>query len=54
VFAIDYTMQLKAQIASNLLLALINLFLILAGGLVLGLITGPVMKKIADNRFPEY
>ncbi|MBK9250161.1 MAG: hypothetical protein IPM69_19140 [Ignavibacteria bacterium] len=44
--AIDYTMKLKPTITSNLLLAAINLSLILAGGIVLGLITGKALKKI--------
>lgn len=38
VFTIDYTMALKPILSNNLLLALINLLLILGGGIVLGLI----------------
>lgn len=46
VFTIDYTDQLKDWITNNLLLAFINLLLILAGGIVLGLITGYTLKQI--------
>lgn len=46
VFIIDYTNHLKSVIPSNLVIALINLFLILAGGVILGVITGNTMKKI--------
>ena len=46
VFIIDYTNQLKPWVSNNILLALINLFLILAGGIVLGLITGKGLKRI--------
>jgi len=46
VFTIDYTNALKPIISSNLVLAFINLVLILAGGVVLGIITGISMKKI--------
>lgn len=46
VFLVDYTKQLTPIISSNLVLALINLFLILAGGLVLGLGTGLALKKV--------
>lgn len=47
-FSINYTMRLSA-IFSNIALAFINLFLILAGGIVLGIITGMVLKKIFAN-----
>jgi hypothetical protein len=47
-FSINYTMPLAGQI-SALLLAFINLGLILAGGIVLGIITGIVIKKILAN-----
>ena len=43
VFTVDYTKSLPF---GNLVLALINLLLILAGGVVLGLITGITLKKI--------
>lgn len=46
VFIIDYTMALKPILSNNLLLALINLLLILGGGLVLGFITGFFWKHI--------
>jgi hypothetical protein len=48
VFTIDYTMQLKPFIASNLILALINLLLILSCGIVLGATTALTMKKILE------
>jgi hypothetical protein len=43
VFAVDYTKMLSAV---NWVLAIINLLLILGGGVVLGLITGMVLRKI--------
>lgn len=46
VFTIDYTMALKPILSNNLLLALINLLLILGGGIVLGLISGFFWKYI--------
>ena len=45
VFTIDYTKHLEAFISSNLILALINLLLILAGGVVLGVITAVFLRK---------
>jgi hypothetical protein len=49
VFTIDYTKHLTSFISSNLLLAFINLLLILAGGIVLGIITGLSLKKILET-----
>lgn len=46
VFIVDHTKALAPLVPSTLVLALINLILILAGGLVLGMITGLVLKKI--------
>ena len=46
VFTIDYTNNLKSVITSNLALAALNLLLMLAGGIVLGIISGNTMKKI--------
>lgn len=46
VFTIDYTSALRPTVSSNLVLALINLVLILAGGVVLGVISGISMKRI--------
>ena len=48
VFLIDFTSRYKSDI-SVLLLALVNLVLILAGGVVLGYITGAGMKKILQT-----
>lgn len=48
VFIIDYTNNLKSVISSNLVLAAINLFLMLAGGIVLGIITGKTIRKIIE------
>jgi len=45
VFIIDYTMALKTILSNNLILALINLVLILGGGIVLGFITGFFWKN---------
>lgn len=47
-FSINYTIRLSA-IFSTLVLAFINLFLILAGGIVLGIVTGIAMNKILKN-----
>lgn len=52
VFSINYTMRLSS-VFLNLTLAFINLFLILAGGIVLGVITGMVLKKILANTKAE-
>lgn len=46
VLTIDYTKHLTPYIQSNLLLALLNLLLILLGGIILGVITGFTLKKI--------
>lgn len=46
VFIIDYTNYIKSLIPFNLVIALINLLLILAGGIILGVITGKTLKKI--------
>ncbi len=46
VFIIDYTNHLKSIISLNLVIALVNLLLILAGGIILGVISGNTMKKI--------
>ncbi|GHN01632.1 hypothetical protein WSM22_31210 [Cytophagales bacterium WSM2-2] len=46
VFSVDYTNNLKSHISSNLLLALINLILILAGGVLLGIVTGIGMSRL--------
>lgn len=48
VFTIDYTMTIKVSGYMNLVMALINLLLILAGGIVLGVITGISLKKIIE------
>lgn len=47
-FSINYTMRLSG-ILSTLALAFINLVLILAGGIVLGIVTGIAMNKILKN-----
>ncbi len=49
VFTIDYTNGLKEVIHSNLALAGINLLLILSGGIVLGIVTGVLMKRILNE-----
>lgn len=46
VLIIDHTMHLQAYVGSNLVVALINLVLILLGGVVLGITTGIALKKI--------
>lgn len=46
VFIVDYTKQLAPIISSNLMVALLNLFLILAGGVVLGVITGLTLRRV--------
>jgi hypothetical protein len=46
VFTINYTMLIKVTGYMNLVMALINLLLILAGGIILGIITGITLKKI--------
>ena len=48
VFIIDYTMAIKVSGYMNLVMALINLLLILAGGIVLGIISGITLKKIFE------
>ena len=48
VFTVNYTMMIKVSGYMNLVMALINLLLILAGGIVLGIITGMTLKKIID------
>lgn len=45
-FIVDYTKQLAPIISSNLMLALLNLFLILAGGVVLGVVTGLTLRRM--------
>lgn len=52
VLTIDYTKQLPPYLSSNLLLALINLLLILLGGIILGVITGIALKKIVKEEAP--
>lgn len=52
VLTIDYTKQLLPYLSSNLLLALINLLLILVGGIILGVITGIALKKIVKEDVP--
>ena len=47
VFSIDYTKYLALP---NLWTALLNLLLILAGGIVLGLVSGIVLKKLLEHR----
>lgn len=49
VFIVDYTRQLDQWIPNVLVIAFINLVLILAGGLVLGGITGFVLKKMGES-----
>lgn len=49
VFAIDYTKYLTS---SNLVLFFLNLFLMLAGGIVLGAISGFALKRIYSNHSP--
>lgn len=52
VLAVDYTKHLTPYISSNILLALINLMLILSGGIILGVITGFTLKNILkENAF---
>lgn len=46
--AIDYTMRIKVTGYMNLVLALLNLILILAGGVVLGVISGLAMKRVLE------
>lgn len=46
VLTVDYTMTVRATGLTNLLLALLNLSLILSGGLILGIITGMTFKKM--------
>ncbi|HOS47936.1 MAG TPA: hypothetical protein PLG57_04825 [Bacteroidia bacterium] len=46
VFLIDYTWSLRTYHVSNLWLAIINLVLILSGGLVLGLLSGISLRKM--------
>jgi len=46
VVAVEYTKHLAPYVRYNLILALINLVLILSGGIILGIITGSVLKKI--------
>lgn len=48
VFTVNYTMMIKVSGYVNLVMALINLLLILAGGIVLGVITGISLKKIIE------
>ncbi|MEK7724742.1 MAG: hypothetical protein AAB336_10365 [Acidobacteriota bacterium] len=48
VFIINYTMLIKVTGYMNLVMALVNLLLILAGGIVLGVISGITLKKIID------
>lgn len=48
VFMINFTMRLANILSSNLVLAFINLSLILAGGIVLGLVTGITLKKMLE------
>lgn len=43
---IDYTMTIKAAGYLNLLVALLNLLIILSGGLILGFVTGITFRKI--------
>lgn len=46
VFAIEYTLQLKALVDSNLILVLVNLLLIFSGGIILGAVTGFTIKRV--------
>lgn len=46
---IDYTMTLKTSGSANLLLALLNLLIILSGGLILGVCTGITLRKILST-----
>lgn len=46
VFVIDFTMTIKVTGGMLLVMALLNLFIILAGGVFLGLISGITLKKI--------
>jgi hypothetical protein len=48
-FTINYTRNLSGLIPSNLILALVNLILILAGGMVLGWISGIALKKVLGS-----
>jgi hypothetical protein len=46
---IDYTMTIKTTGSVNLLLALLNLLIILSGGLILGVCTGITLRKILST-----
>lgn len=46
VLLVNFTMMLKAEGILNLLLAFLNLMLILLGGVVLGFVSGKVLKRI--------
>ena len=46
---IDYTMTINATGSVNLLLALLNLLIILSGGLILGVCNGITMRKILST-----
>jgi hypothetical protein len=46
VFLVNYTKQLNHDLFNNLILALINLILILSGGVVIGLVSGAITKRL--------
>ncbi|MBI3234462.1 MAG: hypothetical protein HYZ42_10565 [Bacteroidetes bacterium] len=50
VFIINYTNNLKSVIPSNLVLAALNLLLMFAGGIILGIITGITIKIILNDK----
>lgn len=47
---INLTMSMRLTGFMNLLIAFLNLFLILAGGTVLGKVSGPAMKKVVEGK----
>lgn len=49
VFLINLTRQIKVSGYMNLVLALVNLVLILSGGVILGLLTGLSIKRISEK-----
>jgi hypothetical protein len=54
VLAIDLTMKIKVAGSLTLVLALVNLLIMLLGGVALGLITGGTMKKILYNEMLQH
>jgi hypothetical protein len=46
---INFTMSMRLNGFMNLIIAFLNLFLILAGGTILGKVSGPSMKRVIDS-----